>query len=64
MGELPRQRLEVFSSTFSRSAEGPIDVGCGGNGTLKRYGALFICLTIRAARLERAAFLSTDDILH
>lgn len=41
---------------------GPIDVKRG-RGTIKRWGAIFTCLTFRAVRLEVVDDLTTDQIL-
>ena len=57
MGNLPPERLEIFSPSFYRTSVdyfGPLEVGYGRNRTIKRYGALFTCLTTRAVHLELA----------
>ena len=66
MGDLPAERLAMFSPPFYRTAVdyfGSIEVGYGQNRTTKRYGALFIFLTTRAVHLEVATSLSTEDFL-
>ena len=67
MGNLPQKRLEIFSPPFYQTSVdffGPIEVGYGRKRTIKRYGALFTCLTTRAVHLELATSLSTDDFWH
>ena len=66
MGDLPAERLAMFSPPFYRTAVdyfGPIEVGYGQNRTTKIYGALFTCLNTRTVHLEVATSLSTEDFL-
>ena len=66
MGNLPQERLEIFSPPFYWTSEdyfGPIEVVYGPNRAIKRYGALFICLTTRAVHLGVATSLSTEEFL-
>ena len=66
MGDLPEARLAVHSPPFTFTAVdyfGPLETEYGRGRTVKRYGALFTCLTTRAVYLDLAKTLSTVDFL-
>ena len=68
MGPLPTERLQINKPPFSTTGVdyfGPIIIKRGkytrrNSVQVKRYGAVFTCLTTRAAHLEVAGDLSTE----
>uniref|UniRef100_A0A5S6Q742 Integrase catalytic domain-containing protein n=1 Tax=Trichuris muris TaxID=70415 RepID=A0A5S6Q742_TRIMR len=66
MAELPMERLAVGCPPFHHMSVnyfGLILVKSERNRCVKRYGIIFICLTIRAVCLDIAQSLSTEDFL-
>ncbi|XP_057299494.1 uncharacterized protein LOC130630114 [Hydractinia symbiolongicarpus] len=71
MGDLPIDRFAVGEPSFNRSGVdyfGPMIVKRSkrtrpSSGTVKRYGALFTCMTSRAVHIELAGDLSTDSFI-
>ncbi|XP_057292547.1 uncharacterized protein LOC130621256 [Hydractinia symbiolongicarpus] len=71
MGDLPIDRLSVGEPPFNRSGVdyfGPMIVKRSkrtraSSRTVKRYGALFTCMTSRALHIELAGDLSTDSFI-
>ena len=66
MADLPIERLAVHTPAFHHTAVdyfGPLEVAYGRGRSVKRYGALFTCLTTRAVYLDLAKSLSTEDFL-
>ncbi|XP_057317068.1 uncharacterized protein LOC130660791 [Hydractinia symbiolongicarpus] len=70
-GDLPIDRLAVGEPPFNRSGVdyfGPMIVKRSkrtraSSGTVKRYGALFTCMTSRAVHIELAGDLSTNSFI-
>lgn len=65
MAPLPDARLCAFQPPFSCTGIdffGPIEVTIGRRHE-KRWGVLFVCLTMRAIHLELAAFLDTGSAI-
>ena len=71
MGNLPKERLGLEEHPFTYTRVdffGPFNVKYtrgtrSTKATIKRYGVLFTCLTIRAVHLEIAGDLSTDKFI-
>ncbi|XP_039509456.1 uncharacterized protein LOC120464180 [Pimephales promelas] len=66
MASLPEDRLLPDKPPFTNVGVdffGPFDVKRGRN-TVKRYGVLFTCLTIRAVHIEIADSLDTDSCIN
>ena len=66
MSDLPPDRLSMDLPPFTMVGMdyfGPIEVKRGRN-TVKRYGAIFTCLTCRAVHLEVAHTLDTDSCIN
>lgn len=66
MGDLPTERLKLFSPPFSVTGVdlfGPFKLKYGRNKSVKAWGALFTCATMRAIHLEIVADLSTQAFL-
>ena len=71
MGNLPKERLWLEEHPFTYTGVdffGPFNVKYtrgtrSTKATIKRYGVLFTCLTIRAVHLEIAGDLSTDKFM-
>ena len=64
--ELPIERMSPMQPAFyctSVDYFGPLEVRLTRNTTVKRYGALFACMTTRCVHLEVAESLSTPDFL-
>lgn len=62
MGDLPPARLSHSTKAFEfvgMDYFGPLNVKVG-RSTVKRYGVLFTCLTVRAVHIEVANSLDTD----
>jgi hypothetical protein len=65
MADLPEDRLISDQPPFTYVGIdyfGPFHVRCG-RSLLKRYGAIFTCLTIRAVHIEVSHSLDTDSFL-
>ncbi|KAJ8406747.1 hypothetical protein AAFF_G00296630 [Aldrovandia affinis] len=66
MANLPEDRLLPDKPPFTNTGVdffGPFDVKRG-RGTVKRYGVLFTCLTLRAIHIEVADSLDTDSCIN
>lgn len=66
MGNLPEDRLIPDKPPFTNVGVdyfGPFDIKRG-RSTVKRYGVLFTCLTIRAVHIEVADSLDTDSCIN
>ena len=66
MANLPQDRLIPDKPPFSSVGIdyfGPFEVKCG-RSTVKRYGVLFTCLTVRAIHIEVAHSLETDACIN
>ena len=67
MADLPAERLKPYSPPFSVTGVdlfGPFLLKYGRNKTVKAWGALFTCATMRAIHLEIVQDLSTPAFLH
>ncbi|XP_055714778.1 uncharacterized protein LOC129808899, partial [Phlebotomus papatasi] len=65
MGQLPLARLDVYQHPFTNTGLdffGPIDTKLN-RSRVKRYGAIFTCLTTRADHLEVCESLTTDSCI-
>ncbi|MCP3679961.1 MAG: transposase family protein, partial [Gammaproteobacteria bacterium] len=65
MSSLPKERLEAFKAPFTNvgiDCFGPFFVKCG-RATVKRYGCIFTCFSIRAVHLEKLNSLETDSFI-
>ena len=64
MADLPKDRLELSSFTYSAvDYFGPFFIK-EGRRELKQYGVLFTCMSTRAVHIETANSLSTDSFLN
>lgn len=66
MADLPENRLLPDKPPFTNTGVdffGPFDVKRG-RGTVKRYGVMFTCLTLRAVHIEIADSLITDSCIN
>ena len=66
MADLPADRITPHEPPFTRSGVdyfGPIEVKRG-RSMVKRYGAIFTCLAIRAVHIELAYSLNTDSCIN
>ena len=64
---MPAARMAVAKPAFYHTSIdyfGPLIVVFGRNKTVKRYGALFTCLTKREVHIEVAESLSTPDFIN
>ena len=67
MGALPATRMAVVKPVFYHTSIdyfGPLIVVFGRNKTVKRYGALFTCLTKREVHIKVVESLSTPDFIN
>ncbi|XP_014677768.1 PREDICTED: uncharacterized protein LOC106817603 [Priapulus caudatus] len=67
MGNLPVDRLKLFAPPYSTTGVdlfGPFLLKCGRNKSVKAWGAIFTCATVRAVHLEIVETLSTTSFLH
>ena len=65
MADLPKARLGYQLPPFTNTGVdyfGPLYVRCR-RSTVKRYGVLFTCLTVRAVHIEIAHSLETDTVI-
>ena len=65
MADLPSDRLQIEQPSFSHVGIdyfGPFNVRQA-RSTVKRYGCVFTCLTVRAIHIEVAYSMSTDSFL-
>ena len=66
MADLPPERIMPFSPPFSVTGVdlfGPFNLKYGRNKSIKAWGALFTCATVRAIHLEIVESLSTESFL-
>ena len=71
MSNLPKARLAINQPPFTNTGIdyfGPLTVKQGRrtrstDGTSKRYGAIFTCLSTRAVHIELVGNLSTDNFM-
>ena len=66
MADLPPERVLPFSPPFSVTGVdlfGPFNLKYGRNKSIKAWGALFTCATLRAIHLEIVESLSTESFL-
>ncbi|KAK5928662.1 hypothetical protein CgunFtcFv8_013710 [Champsocephalus gunnari] len=66
MADLPRDRVSPDEPPFTRVGVdyfGPFEVKRG-RSTVKKYGVLFTCLTVRAIHIEVASSLDTDSFVN
>jgi hypothetical protein len=66
MADLPRDRVTPSKPPFTYTGVdcfGPFEVKRG-RSTVKRYGVLFTCLTVRAIHIEVAASLDTESFIN
>ncbi|XP_064645110.1 uncharacterized protein LOC135498656 [Lineus longissimus] len=67
MGNLPAERLKLLSPPFTTIGVdlfGPFLLKYGCNKSIKAWGAIFTCGTVRAVHLEIVESLSTSSFLH
>ena len=67
MSELPGKRLKIGKPAFYHTSVdyfGPKAVVVGRNMAVKRYGALFTCMSTKAVYVEVAESLSSSDFLN
>ena len=65
MADLPSDRLQIDQTPFSHAGIdyfGPFNVRQA-RSTVKRFGCMFTCLTVRAIHIEIAYSMSTDSFL-
>jgi hypothetical protein len=66
MADLPRDRVTPSKSPFTYTGVdcfGPLEVKRG-ISTVKRYGVLFTCLTVRPINIEAASSLDTESFIN
>ena len=66
MADLPPERIKPFSPPFTVTGIdlfGPFNLKYGRNKSIKAWGALFTCATVRAIHLEIVESLSTESFL-
>ena len=66
MADLPPERVLPFSPPFSVTGVdlfGPLNLKYGRNKSIKAWGALFTCATVRPIHLEIVESLSTESFL-
>ncbi|XP_028415661.1 uncharacterized protein LOC114539024 [Dendronephthya gigantea] len=67
MADLPRDRVKPFSPPFTVTGVdlfGPFSLKVSRNKSVKAWGAIFTCATVRAIHLEVVESMSSEAFLH
>ena len=67
MADLPRERVKPFSPPFTVTGVdlfGPFSLKVSRNKSVKAWGAIFTCATVRAIHLEVVESMSAEAFLH